>query len=355
VVKEVVFAVPGDLATPTGGYAYDRRMIAELPALGWQPQLLALGDGFPRPTAAVRAAAGASFAALAAGSPIVIDGLAFGVLPEAAEMLASAHRLVALVHHPLALETGLSAGDAAALVASERAALARAHRVVATSDATARLLASDYGVPADRLAVVRPGTDRVALRPHERANGMAMLAVGAVVPRKGYDVLVAALARLDDLAWHLTIVGDYERSPETARRLFVEIVRRDLSGRIDFAGAVAPEQLSAFYAAADLFVLASHFEGYGMAYTEAIAHGVPVVGTTGGAIPETVPRSAGMLLPPGDVDALAATLRLLIENSAARDLLAAGARAAAATFPSWAESAGLFVQVLDTLVLDTFA
>ena len=92
-----------------------------------------------------------------------------------------------------------------------------------------------------------------------------------------------------------------------------------------------------------------------MAFTEAIAHGVPVVGTSAGAIPDTVPRGAGMLLPPDDADALAAALRLLIENPAARDLLAAGARAAAATFPSWAESAGLFARMLDTLMLDTLA
>jgi hypothetical protein len=193
VVKEVVFAVPGDLATPTGGYGYDRRMIAELPALGWQPRVLDLGEGFPRPTAAVRAAAGASLAARTAAAPIVIDGLAFGVLPEVAETLSSTHRLVAVVHHPLALEAGLSAGEAAALGASERAALVRAHRVIATSAATARLLVSDYGVPAGRLTVIRPGTDQIAACPRERAGPMAMLAVGAVVPRKGYDVLVAAL------------------------------------------------------------------------------------------------------------------------------------------------------------------
>ena len=345
-MKEVVFAVPGDLATPTGGYAYDRRMIAELPALGWQPRVLDLGDGFPRPTTAVRAAAGASFAALAAAIPIVIDGLAFGVLPEVGETLLSTHRLVALVHHPLALETGLSAEEADAFGASERAALAHAHRVIATSAATARLLVSDFGVPAGRLSVVRPGTDRVTLRLRERANGLAMLAVGAVVPRKGYDVLVAALAKLRDLPWRLTIAGDCGRSPETARRLFIEIARLDLLGRIEFTDAVAPERLAALYAEADLFVLASRYEGYGMAYAEAIANGVPVVGTTAGAIPDTVPPSAGMLVPPGDADALAATLRLLIENPAARDLLAAGARAAAATFPSWAQSAGLFAQVL---------
>ena len=108
-VKEVVFVVPGDLATPTGGYAYDRRIIAELRAAGWNVQVLDIGEGFPHPTAAARAAAQRHIAELPGERAIVIDGLAFGVLAAEAQALAPACRLVALVHHPLALETGLSA------------------------------------------------------------------------------------------------------------------------------------------------------------------------------------------------------------------------------------------------------
>jgi glycosyltransferase involved in cell wall biosynthesis len=349
VVKEVVFAVPGDLETATGGYVYDRRIIAELGALGWDTRALALGEGFPRSSAPVRAQAGAALAAFDPAVPIVVDGLAFGVLPEAAERLRATHRLVALVHHPLALETGLNEAEAAALRASERAALACAHRVVATSEATAQLLAADFGVPPERLAVVRPGTNRAELSRRKQVDAISILSVGSVVPRKGYDVLVAALARLTDLPWRLIIVGDRSRSPQTTQQLDTEIARLDLGSRISFAGVVASARLSAFYAKADLFVLASHFEGYGMAYSEAIAHGVPVVGSRAGAIPETVPATAGVLLPPGDVDALAATLRGLMENPAEREALAAGARVAAAGFPSWADSAKLFAQVLDTL------
>jgi glycosyltransferase involved in cell wall biosynthesis len=170
-----------------------------------------------------------------------------------------------------------------------------------------------------------------------------------VVPRKGYDVLVAALAKLCDLRWRLVIVGDRGRRAETARQLDAEIARRDLGRRISFAGVVSPERLAALYAAADLFVLASHFEGYGMAYAEAIAAGVPVVGTNAGAISETVPVGAGVLVPPGDADALAATLRRLIADHDERARLAAGARAAAAALPTWADSARLFAQVLEGL------
>jgi glycosyltransferase involved in cell wall biosynthesis len=347
VVKEVVFAVPGDLSTPTGGYTYDRRIIAELPALGWRAQVLDLGGGFPNPNAPTRAAACARLAALPPGRPVVIDGLAFGVLADAAAALRSRHPLVALVHHPLALESGLRAGEAAAFQQSERAALACARHVVVTSAATARLLAADYDVPADRLSVVEPGTDRASSPPRERGGVVALLAVGAVVPRKGYDVLVAALARLKDLPWRLVIAGDCARSPDAARRLEADIARLGLAERVTMIGAVTSDRLAALYAAADLFALPSRFEGYGMAYAEAIAHGVPVVGTTAGAIPETVPAGAGVLVPPDDVDALAAVLRRLIERPDECRRLAAGARAA--RFPSWRDQAGLFAGVLEGL------
>ena len=343
-MRDVVFAVPGDLATPTGGYAYDRRIIAELPAHGWQPDVLDLGDGFPRPTANTRAAAHARLAALPSDPPIVVDGLALGVLPEAAQVLRHGHKLIALVHHPLALESGLSAPEATALRQSERAALACARRVIATSQATARALAADYDVAADLVSVVEPGTDRSPLAPRADNETVALLAVGSVVPRKGYDLLVAALATMQDLSWRLVIAGD-RRDPETARRLEDDIVRHGLSGRIELAGAVSATRLSALYAGADLFVLPSRFEGYGMAYTEAIAHGLPVVGTQAGAIPDTVPPDAGVLVPPEDVGALAAVLRRLIESPDERKRLAMGARAA--SFPTWSEQAAHFAHALD--------
>jgi glycosyltransferase involved in cell wall biosynthesis len=348
VVKAAVFAVPGDLATPTGGYAYDRRIIAELAALGWRIDVLTLGDGFPFPTADTRAAARARLAELPPVPPVVVDGLAFGALPDEAQALHTSHRLIALVHHPLALETGLTTVDRDALRTSERSALRRAHHVVATSATTAQLLSTDYDVPTDRLSVVAPGTDRVAPRPRKREGEVVLLSVGAVIPRKGYDVLVAALAQLKQLPWRLVIAGDRARSVDTCRRLEANIAGLGLADRIALLGAVSEGALASLYADCDLFVLPSRFEGYGMAYAEAIAHGVPVVATSAGAIPDTVPAAAGVLLPPDDVDALALALRRLIENPADRERLAAAARAV--TFPSWREQGALFARVLETLV-----
>ena len=347
---DVVFAVPGDLDTPTGGYAYDKRMINELRELGWRPEVLNLGDGFPRPSALTRAAANAHLHDVSKGRPIVVDGLAFGVLPEAAETLSVTHALIALVHHPLALETGLTPEEAAALRDSERRALSFTHAVVANSPATARALQADYGVPADRITVAPPGTDRAPAIERHHSGPVALLAVGAVVARKGYDVLVGALAGLLDLPWHLTIVGDCRRDPATAAQLKADIERHQLAPRVTIQDAVSRPRLEQLYAASDLFVLASRHEGFGMAYAEAIAHGLPVIGTTAGAIPDTVPPQAGVLVPPDDVPALAAALRRLIENAEERAQLAAGAGKAAESLPTWQESAKLFSDAIERVV-----
>jgi glycosyltransferase involved in cell wall biosynthesis len=283
------------------------------------------------------------------GQPIVIDGLAFGVLPEAAAALCERHPLVAMVHHPLALETGLTAAEAAALRESERAALSAVRRVVATSAETARILAADYGVPADRIVVAPPGSERRAPSQGSGDGTVRLLSVGAIVPRKGFDLLVAALAGLAGLPWHLAIVGDGSRDPAAAARLAAAIERHGLKARIELCGVLSDAQLAARYRQADVFVLASRFEGYGMAFAEAIAHGLPVIGTTAGAIPDTVPAQAGVLVAPDDVAALEHALRRLVERKDERAKLAAGARSAAERLPTWPASARLFAGALEAL------
>jgi glycosyltransferase involved in cell wall biosynthesis len=347
VVRRVAFAVPGDLATPTGGYGYDRRMIAELQKLGWQVDVVLLGEGFPRPNAAQKAHAERELAAVEGNHPVVIDGLALGVLPEAAAAVQAKRPLIALIHHPLALETGLSAADADAMRASERAALSSAGGVIVTSAPTARLLVQDYGV-ADGLAVVaRPGTERVPVASTNRDDVVHLLSIGALVQRKGFDVLIAALATIADLPWRLTIAGDRTRNPEVAARVDADITRHKLGGRVQVLGAVSDGRIEALYGEADVFVLASRFEGYGMAYAEALAHGLPVIGTTGGATPETVPADAGVLVAPDDVTALAVALRRLISNRAERERMAVAARVAAAALPTWQDSAKLFAAAIE--------
>ena len=347
--KRVAFAIPGDLATRTGGYGYDRRILAELRHLGWQVEVVGLGAGFPLPSEEQAAAASRQLMLSPADRPVVIDGLAFGALPEAAAALQATRPVVALVHHPLACETGLAPDTAERLRESERAALAAAHRVIATSEPTAELLVDEFDVPRERLEVIPPGTDPVPQATGSGCGRLHLLSVGAIVPRKGFDVLVEALSTLTDLDWQLAIAGDRSRDPGAVERLDTLIAQHRLGERIESPGTVSPEHLARLYLGADLFVLASHFEGYGMAYAEAIAHGLPIIGTTGGAIPRTVPPAASRLVPPGDVEGLARALRDVLTNEASRRALAAGARAAATALPTWAQSGAAFARLLEGL------
>lgn len=348
-VRQIVFAVPGDLTTPTGGYAYDRRMIAELVGMGLRVDVLDLGEGFPWPSDKTRTNAESLLLAVPNGDAIVIDGLAFGVLPGASLELRTNHPLIALVHHPLALESGLSAQQIVTLRDSERTALTVATRVVVTSGATARCLVTDYGVPKDHIFVAPPGVDQTPTTRGHVDRVVQLLSVGAIVPRKGYDVLIASLATLSELPWHLSIAGNLRADPEAAAALQKDIARLGLETRITLLGAVPQTRLTELYANADVFVLASRFEGYGMAYAEAIACGLPVIGTTAGAIPETVPAGAGVLVLPDDKVALARVIRRVVTKPAERAKLAACARKAASHLPNWRDSAKILAHAVESI------
>ena len=332
-----VLAFPGDLSLPTGGYAYDREVLAHLPAHGVAISPLPLPSGFPFPSASEVTQALAQLDGAAQAGMVLVDGLALGALP--ANGLRPLQRsLVALIHHPLALEAGLSMQQQAGLAATERAALACCRQVVATSPQTGRTLVRDYGVRPEILTIAEPGTAPAQRAP---ADGIPprMLAVGTVIPRKGYDVLVRALAPLAALDWTLTVIGSLDIDPATAAALRAQITSAGLDSRITLSGAATADALSAAYQASDLFVHPALFEGYGMALAEAMRRGLPIVCTTGGAVNDTVPDTAGVKVPPGDAPALSAALRLLITDAGARRATADGAFAAGTRLPDWDETA----------------
>jgi glycosyltransferase involved in cell wall biosynthesis len=336
-MPELCLMVPGDPETITGGYAYDRALVAALRRAGWSARLHPLTGDFPDPANDSIDSALESIASTPRDHVVLVDGLAFGTLP-ADRLRALGRPVAALVHHPLALEGGRNAEQAATVAATERAALATAAAVLATSPATARTLAADYGVPAPRLTVALPGTDRL---PPAVGTGAVptILTVATLTPRKGHATLVAALALLRDRPWRAVFVGDAERDPACAAALRALIREHELDGRIHLAGAVTPLALLDHYLAADLFALVSTHEGYGMAFAEALSAGLPIVGGHSGAVRDTVPADAGTLVPPGDVDATAAALARLLDDPALRRRTAAAARRAGAALPTWDDTA----------------
>lgn len=340
-LPEVAFVIPGDLATPTGGYAYARALLAAAPSAGISLRHQPLAGAWPDPTRADLAEA-AALAALP--EPLLlVDGLALGAMP--ADLLKSLGKtIVALHHHPLGLEPGLSPDAASARLAAEAEALAACAAVLTTSVTTARTLITQLSVPKDKIAVAEPGVARVPPAPR-RGDPPRILGVGTISRRKGWDLLIPALAPLADLPWHAEIAGAEDREPDEAGALRAAIDAHALTGRVTLAGALTQSELAARYAAADLFVLPSRYEGYGMVVAEAMAHGLPVLSTTAGALPEAA-GGAARLVPPDDAPALSAALADLLRSPAARDRLAAASRRRAETLPRWEDAAAEFARLL---------
>lgn len=343
-VTTCAFLIPGDIDLPTGGYAYDRRVLALLGEAGVRTRHVKLPGSFPSPTAVDLRATGEIVASLADCRVVLADGLAFGAMPT--DLIRRIPQpIVALCHHPLCLEAGLTVARTAELRTSESAALALARAVVVTSPMTAALLARDFGVPPASIHVAEPGTD-----PAPQATGtgapLQLLAVGSVVPRKGYDVLVRALERIAALDWQLTIAGAADRSPGTAAALRAQIAVTGLGSRIRLTGAVDDVTLAGLYGAADLFVMPSLFEGYGMVLAEAMARGLPIVCTTGGAAAETAPDAAALKVAPGEVGTLAVALENTIVDGGLRRRMAEASWSAGKNLPRWPNTARIIADVL---------
>ncbi|MFC4457950.1 glycosyltransferase family 4 protein [Pseudonocardia nematodicida] len=334
-----VLLVPGDVddpASPSGGNHYDRRVRDELAALGRAVEWTPLPGAWPRPEPAGVDALDRALAGTPDGTTVLADGLVVCALPEPVVPHAERLDLVVLLHLPLADETGADP----ALDDAERAVLHAARAVVATSTWTVSVLTGRHGIAPERVALAVPGTDPAPAAPGTGGAG-GLLSVGSLTPRKGHDVLVAALAELTDLDWTATIVGPGGRAPEHA-----DAVRTAAGERVRFTGARHGAELEAEYAAADLLVLPSRAEPYGMVVTEALARGIPVLASDVGGVRSALGDAAvdELLVPPGDDDALAGALRRSGGDPALR--ARARDRARTATPPGWDVTARTLDEVL---------
>jgi glycosyltransferase involved in cell wall biosynthesis len=335
-VSRVAAILPNDIddpATPSGGNRYDRRVLDGLTALGWSVREHAVSGAWPTPSAAERAGLARLVATLPDDAVVLVDGLVASAVPDVLMPVAGRLRLVVLVHMPL--------GDDA-----ERATLAAARAIVTTSAWTRTRLVEKYGLPADRVRVATPGVDPAAPAPGSDA-GSRLICVGPVTRHKGHDLLVEALAAIPDLPVCCVCVGSVRRQPE----FVAELRRRADRDRIRFAGPLTGADLDGAYAAADLLVLASHAETYGMVVTEALARGIPVLATEVGGLPEALGHAPdgsrpGLLVPPGDPAALAAALRRWLTDAGLRDRLRRSARGRRDTLTGWAVTAGVVSGVL---------
>jgi glycosyltransferase involved in cell wall biosynthesis len=339
----VSLIVPAPFDTISGGYGYDRRIVAGLRDLGHDVDVVELTGAFPIVDDFARDAACAAMDRLPSDSKTVIDGLALPAF-RGLEDAISARGTVGLIHHPVSLETGLSEPHQAALTDIERRLLPRLARLIVTSETTAEALTARFHIPPERIRVVVPGTEDAPRCPG--SSGCEILSIGTLIPRKGHDLLLRALARLFDLDWHLTIVGAPDRDPPHAHGLLALAGELGIAHRVRFAGELVGEALEAVWRGADLFALATHYEGYGMAIAEALKRGLPVVVTNGGAAGALITSESGCVCPVGDRDQVSKSLRRLIFGRDLRQHMAEQAWRTGQTLPSWQAQAGLFASNL---------
>ncbi|MGX9962759.1 glycosyltransferase family 4 protein [Roseomonas sp. F4] len=342
---DIAFLVPAPFDAISGGYGYDRRLVAGLRALGHEVTVVELQGTHPLPDTAALASAQTALQKVPEGARIVIDGLGLPAFQPVLEVLEQ-RGAVGLIHHPTALEHGNPGEVRDALRAAEQAIFPRLARLVATSPLTARRLEPEFGADPEKVGVVEPGTDPAPRSTGSGGPGCAILAIGTLVPRKGHDVLLRALGMLSDLDWTLTIAGS-PRDKVHAEGLRALAEELGLTSRVTFAGEVDQHALDALWAGTDLFALATHWEGYGMAAAEALARGVPVAITAGGAIAEVVPVTAGVISPPGNVVSLGKAMRRAIFDTDLRAEMAEAAWAAGQKLPRWEDRATAFLAELD--------
>jgi glycosyltransferase involved in cell wall biosynthesis len=351
-VTSLALVVPDgvdDPERPSGGNVYDRRVRAGLEELGWSVDVRVASGAWPCPDEPARAALADLVAGIPDSAVVLLDGLVASAAPDVLVPEARRLRLVVLVHLPLGLDGADVEGSGPRV--REAAVLSAAAAVVTTSGWTRHWLLDAYRLPPGTVHVAEPGVDAADLADTTAAGGQ-LLCVAAVTPQKGHDVLVSALAAVRDLAWDCVCVGSPARAPGFAADLDRRTGVHGIGGRVSFAGARSGEDLDAAYAAADLLLLPSRAETYGMVVTEALARGLPVVATSVGGVPEALGCTAdgtrpGLLVPPDDPARFAAAVRDWLSDAGLRQRLRRAARERRAGLRGWPDTSERISKILE--------
>ncbi len=346
----IAFVTVGDTGRLTGGYLYNNRVLRAMQKMGVAVEEIVPCGGSPEEQEEAASRFGLAL------NPrrfdvIVVDALARVICAPWLDRWREERPVVAMVHE---LPSAAAPEDATDKAREYEEPLLRADRLIAVSAHGGSIL-ENRGVPAARIRVVPPGFDRLpadnVVSPPPLGGTVRALCVAQWIPRKGIlDLLLAWTLRKRPGA-SLQLVGETDANPAYAASVRAAITASP-DASVTVSGPVDDAALEAAYAAADLFVLPSRYEGYGVVYAEALAHGLPVVACNVGPVPELVGEEAALLVPPGDVGALSGTLNLLLGDAALRERMSAAGLSRAKTLPRWEDTTAGFLRVLREVVAE---
>lgn len=337
--KKISFVVPGSINQLTGGYIYDKKIATGLVALGHKVEIIELAGTFPIINDSTIENANRQLKECT--NILLIDGLALPAFP-------NSENFYALIHHPLFKETNLTQETKNFLFHNEKKSLQKARHIIVTSNFTKKELQKEYNIPKAKISVVCPGNEKVEIISHKskskHKSNIHLLCVASITPRKGHDVLLKSLAPLRHLPWKLFCVGSLNRDKEATKNAMEIVCKNQLEDKVIFTGELDDKAVQEKYFESDIFVLASFYEGYGMVLTEAISYGLPIVSTTGGAIPHVVGKE-GILIEPGNVEQMTNALSRIISDAKLRENLHEKAMEARKKLPSWRMSCEKFQKI----------
>ncbi|WP_230207800.1 glycosyltransferase family 4 protein [Microlunatus sp. Gsoil 973] len=325
----------------SGGNVYDQRLAAALSDTGVGVDVHPVGSRWPRPTRDDLAGLDRLLRSLPDGDPVVIDGLIASCSPEVVVPAANRLQIVALIHLPLGVPpAGIPSGSRAELADHQRdeaAVLNSVAGVITTSRWTRGQLLDQYRLDPDRVVVAPPGVNPAAIAPGSPGGGQ-LLCVAPVTRLKGLDLLCEALIDCRDLSWQLQCVGSLHHDPQFVQEFRDRLSTQGLADRVTLAGVCSGQELDLAYRHADLLVLPSRLETWGMVATEALAHGLPVLVSEVGGLPEAVGRTEqgppGLLVPV-DRSAWATALRTWLTQPPLRTELRRRALVRRETLGTW--------------------
>lgn len=338
VVHVVVPDAIDDPQRPSGGNRYDRNVCDHLAGAGWRVHEHAIPDAWPRLGRTGSDALARVVAHIPDGAVVLVDGLIAGASARVLVPAARRVSLVVLVHAP--------PGE----VACEPDVLAAARAVIATSGSVRDEVLRTYPLRPGAVQVAEPGVDPCALATGT-PSGTELLCVAAVAPHKGHDVLLAALAQLARQRWRCRCVGTLDRDPRFVAELCRQAHGAGVADRVQFPGPLTGPDLEAAFGSADVLIHPARVEGYGMVVTEALAHGLPVITTTTGGLPDALgvtPHGVrpGLLVPPGDAPALAHAIATWLTDHDLRRRLRRAACTRRDGLPSWSTTTQQIEHVL---------